>query len=334
MSPEARKTALALFLLVIPLSSSGTRSQDDRREPTYRVMSPDGTTSFPFEWYRDHILLKVEVNGKELRLTLDNGVLWDSLLLYGGPRIDALNLEYDRESRLGQPGDPNAISADMVSGITIRLPGVELKNQTAVVTPASSNFSKIFQGEDGVISGCLFSHFVVRIDFDNMVITLTEPGKFEYRGKGQALTPKPFGRGAYTLPCTLHMQDGTRVVVNPMLDLGGLQPMLLFLGKRKDIPVPDDAIPAQLGVAWTGSIGRVRELQIGRYTLKDVVTGFTETEGKLGPDCEGLLGPQVFARFTTTFDYRNSTLYLEPNKRFHDEFKLPSVGLRPVKKGG
>ncbi len=333
MSQILCRIMVVTCLLVTHASGTAANSQDRVTKNEYKSASPGGTTAFPFEWYRGHILLKVDVNGTELRLTLDNGVLWDSLLLYGGPRIDGLGLKYDGKGRLGVDGGAASTTTDTASGITIRLGDIELKNQSAVVTPASSSMSKMFRGEDGVISGSLFKHFVVQIDFDRKVITLIEPSRFEYKGEGQAMPLTPFGRGAYTLPCTLHMQDGSSTVVNPVLDLGGLQPLLLFLGKRNDVSVPKDAIPAQLAVTWTGFIGRVQRLQIGKYSLENVITGFTEDEGRLGKDCEGLLGPPIFERFTVTFDYGNKTVFLEPNAHFHDEFKSPRVGLRPKEKG-
>ena len=199
----------------------------------------------PFEWHRGHLLLKVEVNGSVLRLTLDNGVLWDQLLLYGGPRIDVLDLKLD---------DPPPEAAgdglppmDSASGLTLRLPGLALRDQAAFITPVSANFAKLFEGEDGVISGTLFSRFVVRIDFETKELTLSAPEDFEYRGKGQELELTPFGVGAYTLPCSLHMGNGDIFVVNPVLDLGGLQPLVFFRGARGDLPLPEGARPESLG---------------------------------------------------------------------------------------
>ncbi|MBW2422558.1 MAG: hypothetical protein JRH19_28835 [Deltaproteobacteria bacterium] len=277
----------------------------------------------PFEWHRGHILLKVEVNGSVLRLTLDNGVLWDELLLYGGPRVDALKLKLDEPPPGAAEGElPPMASA---SGLTVGLPGLELRDQAAFITPASSRFAQLFEGEDGVIGGTLFSRFVVRIDFERSELTLVPPGGFEYQGKGKELALTPFGTGAYTMPVRLHMGDGEVFVANPVLDLGGLQPLLFFRGARGDLPLPDGASPETLAVGWDGHLGAVPEVRIGGFSLKDVPAGYTGAEGKLGPRCEGLLGPGIFARFHVTFDYSRERLFLEANRYidapFHARFR-------------
>jgi hypothetical protein len=261
----------------------------------------------PFEWHRGHLLLKVEVNGEELRLTLDNGVLWEALLLYGGPKVDSLGLELDT---MGE-----------ASGLTVRLPGLELRNQAAVVTPASAGFAESFRGEDGSISGTLFNRFVVRIDFEKNELTLSDPKTFEYQGHGEKFELTLFEPAAHTLPGTLHMGDDKTFVVNPVLDLGGLQPLLFFRGTREDLPLPEGAQPEELGVGWSGHLGTVPELRLGKFTLKNVPTGYTEAVGKLGPRCEGLLGPGVFARFHVTFDYSRRWMFLEPNRHFDAPFR-------------
>ncbi len=263
--------------------------------------------------------MKVEVNGSVLRLTLDNGVLWDQLLLYGGPRIDALDLALDAPPPAAAEGGPPPMAS--ASGLTLRLAGLELRDQAAFITPASANFARLFEGEDGVISGALFSRFVVRIDFETNELTLSPPEGFEYRGKGQELELTPFGTGAYTLSCGLRMEDGETFVVNPVLDLGGLQPLLFFQRAREDLPLPEGARPELLGINWKGHLGAVPELHVGKFVLKNVLTGYTEAVGKLGPDCEGLLGPGIFARFHVTFDYRHGRMFLEPNRYFDEPFQ-------------
>ena len=223
MSLSIPRTILVTFWLVAWLNSIVSSTPQACAEDTYRMVSADGTAKIPFEIFRGDILLRAVVNAEELRLALDNGVLWDELLLYGGPKIDALGLTYAGQAQLGKEGDLTATSANTATGITVLFPGIELKNQSALVTPADSRMSRMFEGQNGIISGSLFKHFVVQIDFETMVITLMGPGKFESEGAGQALAMSPFGPGSYTLPCTLHLRGGKQVTVNPVLDLGPLQ---------------------------------------------------------------------------------------------------------------
>jgi hypothetical protein len=323
-----------LFAAILGLAVGTSLVRAGHHNGAGQIPSSDGRKTIPFELFRGHLILDAEINGQTLHLALDNGVLWDELLLYGGPKIDALNLDYDFQApSLGE--EVATPTNKKASGFTLRIKGVELRNQAAVVTPADPRLSKAFQGEDGVISGSLFNNFVVQLDFERMTMTLVKPERFKYTGKGQELALMPFGVGSFTLPCGLKVPGKESIHLNPVLDLGGLQPLLVFLGSREDITVPGGATPAQLAVGWSGFLSRVPELQIGRFTLKNVVTGFTEAQAKIGKECEALLGPGVFARFLVTFDYRNRRVFLEPNSHFHDEFhsRFRGWSTRPERQG-
>ena len=84
-----------ILALVFLWTSDGVVAEQKQQQFSFPTETKSITV--PFEWHRGHLLLKVEVNGKELGLTLDNGVLWDALLLYGGPRVDSLGLELDEK---------------------------------------------------------------------------------------------------------------------------------------------------------------------------------------------------------------------------------------------
>ena len=65
---------------------------------SYRITAPDGVIRIPFKLYRGDILLEGgRMNGRDVRMMLDNGMLWDQLLFFGGPRVDSLALAYDGE---------------------------------------------------------------------------------------------------------------------------------------------------------------------------------------------------------------------------------------------
>jgi hypothetical protein len=316
---NTRATVVVLALLAVLLAGTGL-AQDTVGGDDDGFRSPAGVTKLPFEMVRGHMVLEVEVNGVDLRLAIDNGVLSDSLLLYGGPRIDTLNLEFSGKQRFGEEGQANSFLADVASGLTLRIGGTELRDQSAHVVPASTNMWKLFTGEDGVISGTLFSRFVVQIDFEETVVVLIEPDDFEPAGSGRELEMISFEDLAYTLPCTLTMPDGRTVSWNPILDLGSHLPLLLFLGAREDVSVPPGAIATQVAIGWSGHKATIPKVRIGDYTLKDVPVAFTKESARISENCEGLIGPQFLARFLVTFDHGKKRLFLKPNSRFDDPF--------------
>ena len=154
---------------------------------TYRVLSEDEPIRIPFVIFRDDILMIAEVNGKQLRMMLDNGVLWDQLLFFGSPRIDSLGLDHGSQIQVGGAGEGEPVMSDMASDVTIRFPGIEFAGQPAITTPYSSGITNLWEGSDGQISAAFFKNFVVDVDFDRSVITLIEPDEFTYAGKGQEI---------------------------------------------------------------------------------------------------------------------------------------------------
>ena len=70
------------------------------------------------------------------------------------------------------------------SGITISFPGVEFAGQSAIITPSSAGFAEWWAGTEGQVSATFLKHFVVDIDFDQMIITLIEPRAFRDAGAG------------------------------------------------------------------------------------------------------------------------------------------------------
>jgi len=324
---------VAIQNLLIAVTCGAFATAQTSTADDYRILSETGTATIPFKMLGDDIVLAVEINGQELHLGLDNGSVWDQLFLYGSPRIDALDLEYDgMKVQVAGAGTGPMATADMASGFTIKLPGVELRNQSAIIASAASGLADLFEGEDGAISGSLFNHFIVRIDFDKMAIVLAEPERFKAPASAEALTMTPIGMGAYTLPCTVQVVGGKPIAMNPGIDLGSINPLLLFEGTDKDFAVPGKVIKTSLGAGVQGDVighvGRIKSLRLGRYTLTDVITGFTRMEVWPGNGDDGLVGMPVFSRFHLTFDYGNERLYLEPNRRFKNAFEFDMSGLR------
>lgn len=82
--------------------------------------------------------------------------------------------------------------------------------------------------------------------------------------------------------------------------------------------------------------GRIAALQLGPYTLRGPVAGFSTgtKEGALAStDIGALVGGEILQRFTVTFDYPHHRILLEPNSRFGDAFHANQSGFSLVAKG-
>lgn len=326
---------LALILLAAvttPVAAGGEPPAPGPPPGHCRILAEDGVIKIPFDVYRGDIRFRGEINGHRVHLLLDDGFMWDPLLFWGGPEVDSLDLEYDGQEMIGGPSQENAIASRTAGGITLRLPGVEFTDQTAVVAPGSSGVSRRWQGSVGQVSATFFKHFVVDINFDEMMITLIEPGKFEYRGGGTGISWKPLGFGPWAIPARLGLDGGRSVSLDLMMDLGYNDQLQISTTGEHDITVPERALPAGLGFniqgeETLGHIGRVPSVQIGGYEVKDVLAAFVSREHSAETFSEVMIGLGLLSRFNLVFDHSRQRLFVEPNRSFAESFEHDMSGM-------
>ena len=334
------KVAVILMILFL-IGSLLLDAQQGPPPGSYRILSDSGRVTVPFELVGNHVVLSVEINGRKLGLILDTGMPADGAILYGGPQIDELGFEYVAQSPiLGAGGDGKPILADVAMGVTIGLPDLELTDQMVVVMPYDSYQHQTFaeEGQDGIIGYALFSRFVVEIDYDNEVITLTEPDKFKYEGSGQEF-PIAFRNRFPFITCIGEMLGGARISMDLVVDIGHTHALSLNVGSHQEIIPPENAIETRIGRGVSGEVlghvGRIKTLHFGKYELRDLVTSFRSgpRKGSAQLEKEGNLGAEALRRFNVIFDYANDGMILEPNSHFKDQFEHDMSGMVYSKTG-
>lgn len=341
--PGARCIALMLLttVLVFPhsLSVSVRSDQPDSvlgpPPGDYKILAGASEVTIPFEVFRGDIRMVGEISGKPVRMMLDNGYVWDPLLIFGSPRIDSLNLHYDGEGEVGGPGAGSPVQSRTASGIVLRFPGIEFTGQTAIVTPESSGLTHMWEGTEGQVSATFLKHFVVSIDFDHRTITLTEPSAFRYRGAGVEVPLRPLQGGAWGVPGTIEMSEGRRATLDLMLDLGYNDQIQIVTGGPNDFRLPEKALEVSLGFGVQGEIrghlGRVRRIEIGDYAIDDVLAGFVPATDSLIAYDEAMIGLGLLSRFNLVFDYPGRRMFIEPSRIYSDpyEYDMSGMWLRP-----
>lgn len=179
-------TAVLVFAISLSASVCSDAPDSALGQPPgqYKILSGGSEVTIPFEVFRGDIRMVGEMSGKPVRMMLDNGYIWDPLLIFGSPRIDSLDLHCDGDGEVGGPGGGSLVRARTASGIVLRFPGIEFTDQTAIVTPESLGLTRMWEGTEGQVSATFLKHFVVSIDFDERMITLTDPSAFQYRRSG------------------------------------------------------------------------------------------------------------------------------------------------------
>ncbi|MGB7063016.1 MAG: PDZ domain-containing protein [Candidatus Zixiibacteriota bacterium] len=333
MSPRA--VLISLFLLfTLTICSVSFSQQDSTSVQTlpgkYKVISENGKITIPFELYRDKIRMTAKVNGRDCHLFIDNGSLWDELLFFGSPKMDSLALKYSGETVIGDSNVANPVRADIAPNVSLVFKDVVFTQQTAIVTRYDPRLPNLWEGTDGQVSATFFKHFVVRINFDQSVIELLRPAEFDDPGKRQSLTMKPGPHDSRTIRADIKMQDGSPTSIDLLVDLGGIYPLYLPVGKHDSIRLPKNAVESGLGVGFSrheGFLGRVKSIKLGEYVLNDVVTAFTVVDKETDVYGNTMIGFPLLQRFNVTFDYSKSRLILEPSGAFDDPFKVNMTGM-------
>jgi hypothetical protein len=286
---------------------------------TYEILSDNGRIIIPFEFYRNKFRFKATINGHACNMLLDNGSLWDELLIFGSPKVDSIGFEITGEMAIGNT------KADIATGIIVGFKDVVFREQTAVITRYDANLPNLWKGFDGQVSATFFKHFVVRIDFDEAVIELIPPGQFTYTGTGRTFSMHPGPFASRTMSANIMTPNGKTVTLDLLIDLGGLHPLYLPIGRDDRITLPPDAVEASLGrglFSQKGYLGTTQSVRIGDYTLKRVPTAFTIVEKNADVYGNTMIGLPLLRRFNVIFDYLNERIILEPSKSFNDPFEV------------
>jgi PDZ domain/Aspartyl protease len=320
------------------VSSAGPAANEPHHGPGFppaevTARTGDGPIAFPFTLINNHVIFESTVEGKPVLLLLDTGMPMDGLMLYRTDKVAAMKLHYDEgmKARIsGAGGDGGGIDSDIVSGLTVDIGALRLKNVRAIVPPPLPGLADY---HDGVIGASLFNNFVVAIDYDARRITLHDPKSWKPSPQAKTV-PFRLEHNAPFVEVGVLDAEGRRIPATVVVDLGAGHPISLNLGVVEGLAAPPDAIRAIVGFGVSGRlpgrVGRIPGLEIGGLTLHDVVATFPDSEVQRpgGADFHGgNLGDGVLQRFNVAIDYRNRRLALTPNKSFDRPFEWDMSGL-------
>lgn len=214
---------------------------------------------------------------------------------------------------------------------SLTLPGVKIRHLNFHVNNYEVLTSVYGQKVDGIIGYSFFSRYIVKINFDNSMIELYSPGKFDYPKGGTVLHP------AFTnLPIQwLHIKDRKSLGFNFYIDTGaGLYLLLnekfakdsaILLSRRKPVTTQAQGMAGKLQMQLTV----IKELKVGPYKFRAVPTYLYKDDFNVTsyPYTGGLLGNDLLRRFNMIINYPAREIHLLPNSHFKDEFDYAYTGL-------
>ena len=297
----------------------------------------------PIEVYNNLIVVPVVLNGAlPLKFILDTGVR--TAILTEKTFTDILNLSYSRKYSISGPGGEQIIDAYITNNVSLELPGVTGRGHALLVLGEDYLELRNYLGTDvhGILGYELFSRFIIEIDYDKKVLTLSVPSRFKKKRKYQSIPIKIEDTKPYVTTSVV-LGDGTQLTAKLLVDSGASHGLMLEPTSDPRITVPDSTVSSiigrGLGGEITGKVGRIGSLRLGTYEIENVIANFPDPNSyfdslKLGAtQRNGAIGGEVLSRFTVIFNFPKEEMYLKKNSSFKKKFHYNLSGLTIKAKG-
>jgi uncharacterized protein (TIGR02246 family) len=162
------------------------------------------------------------------------------------------------------------------------------------------------------------------VDWEKQVVRFFEPAGYKSQVQKYFAVDVDDGGRPYTMAS---VTAGARTIpVKLVVDTGGSHALSLDVGSNSEIKIPEGASKTVLGRGASGEIagysGRVKALELGGQTFKDVPTIFPDSSsGTAGINGrQGNLGSGILRRLKVIYDYSREQMIVAPNKFSHEPF--------------
>ena len=273
-----------------------------------------------------YVYLRGEVNGVATDIVLDSGA---GMTVLDGALAKELGLRVEGE--LEARGTGGNVGAGIVSGVTVKLAGMEVGPLPAAVIDLSGVGRRVGRPLPVILGKEIFHALVVDLDYPGSRIRFLDAASFRYDGPGRKLDLIPAEDGHKSL--RLAIEGGEPVVVGLDTGQGGALSVFRHYADERGFlsgrPVSERR-GGGVGGATTMKVATLRSVTIAGYELKGVPAAFQATDVRGAFDTkrqEGNLGAGILSRFRVLFDYGRACLWLEPGADLGAPFPKDQSGL-------
>lgn len=330
-----RITTLLLFIFLV--SKLGGQGYLDAN------LLKKGRVDIPFSYENNLIIINVTFNNVfPLKFLFDTGA--EHTILTRRQITDLLAINYTRKFTLYGADLSTELTAYLAQGISLKMGNIEMKKRNILVLEEDYfNFDE-FSGVDvqGIIGADIFRRFVLQINYKRKVISLYPRSRFKEPTKNYVKYPVEIYKSRPYITVPIKAPNDSTVQVKLLMDSGASLPLIIYPETDPSLGVPQNVIPAQLGIGLggylEGVIGRVQYMKIADTELIDVVTSFQTllpgTDTITLNNRNGIIGNKSLEYFHVIIDYVRQELYLRPNTRGKKpKFKFDKSGLFLVASG-
>ncbi|HTN19003.1 MAG TPA: aspartyl protease family protein [Pelobium sp.] len=294
-----------------------------------------------FKKSRGLIILPLYINGKgPFNFILDTGV--GHLLITDADLKDSLQLKYLRKMKIEGLGEQETLTAYSTSFLELRVGSATFKDASAAILTSDIFNLSGYLGMPihGLIGYDFFKSFIVKINYEANILKIFSTGKARLYKKGTkfpllVVDKKPF------IDASVETDGGKKLWVRLLIDSGSGHPISLESYNNQPFDLPKRFVDANLGIGLSGNIrgfyGRINALNIGKFTLNNVLCSFPlfdDVGAKAEPDTRnGSIGNPLLSKFIVVFDYQKNRVFLKPLANFKKPFDYDKSGMEIVADG-
>ena len=331
---------IAIFLISSQLAFAQKDRKKDTRYGYHFRGKKQKFAKFPFDLHANLIVLKATLDDSDtLRFILDTGVT--STIVTDPKRALTLDVKYVRRVKITGAGEGGDLMANVSVGHTIRMGDIVATQQNIVVLDEDVLKLSEFLGVPihGIFGHDIFSNFVVTIDFEHKMLSLTDPNKFKYKRSMGTIYPIVLTQSKpYTDAIAMVSNDNKEIPMRLVIDTGAGHALLLNASEKEPIQLPGKVMRANLGRGLNGEInghiGRVDKIRMGTLEMKDILASFPDSLSfsmKFPPTTQGRqgsIGCELLRRFTVTLNYKDGYMIMKPIKnRLKETFEHDMSGM-------
>jgi hypothetical protein len=332
-SSDGNSSAVTVTSARIVTSDEAAFTKPKSQVTDFSINGKDTSTSVPFDLIDNHVYLNVTLNGKgPYRFVFDTG---------GSNIIDpavAKDLNVEGSGLEEDTGTGTGTETSSYATIdSLKLGNAVVRNQVFLVEPIHQGFGMSAGTRvDGLIGFEVLARYVTTFDYTRRLLSFSMPNATTE--KGADVIPFVFFQTVPQIGCTV-----SGIASQCTVDTGQSGAVSLYVPFVADhpqiVPTTHSAVGVNgygVGGGHAGFMGRLHSLQIGTFTLPDLIAAYsTQNKGDFAfPFLAANLGGDLLKRFTVTFDYGHETMALQANANLREPENYDLSGLLLINKAG
>ncbi|HEU4770503.1 MAG TPA: aspartyl protease family protein, partial [Pyrinomonadaceae bacterium] len=320
------------------LQTAAVTAPQPQTQATAKASSAIAT--IPFELNNRHIHLSGKVKSQPISFVLDTG---DQVAIVDLDLAKRMNLKLDGQVRVGGAGASTS-TGSFVKDTMFTLDGLPGFSQPVKMALPLGNVLSPRAGRpfEGIIGSEFIQEFVVEIDYQARVLKLHDKANFTYSGPGESVPIKLVHGHPIVEAEVTPVGSATPLKGSFVFDIGASLTLALYspFVAQHQLPGPELKTIRALGGAGaggetTGKLGRVSELKLGSFTIKQPITLFSEDKAGAfaSSSLAGNIGARVANKFRIFLDYGRKRIIFEPNSTFAAPYDHSSPGFAMIAEG-